>query len=243
MLSICTFTGVDAKTDLGRVVEMSRKYPFLEFGILLSMSPEDKDARYMSPSIIKEIMSFLYGNAVNTALHLCGGAVQEFLVGNKQITTLADLAGRVQLNFNADKSLFNIQALDAIFKGREPKKIITQHRPGNFSLSSVVSAPNHQVLYDLSAGRGVMAESWDDAFTNKHTGFAGGLGPDYIAEQIVLIEKASEGQNCWIDMETRIRSNGYLDLNQCEAVADYVKPFMSKSLDDRYALLGKTKFL
>lgn len=237
MLHLCTFTGIDAKTDLTRVLKISEKYPFLEFAVLYTNNPSDKDARYMSPSIVERIVEFLTWGGVNTAIHFCGSAVMDFLAGDPKVMSAAAKAGRVQLNFKADKSDFSAGAIERIIAARRPQRIITQHFPANYSLNEVISSDNHQVLHDRSGGRGISPETWPESFSNKPTGYAGGLGPSNIAEELSRIRMASGDQICWIDMETGIRENGYFSLDHCEAVAEIASRFVFNDYFARKHLL------
>ncbi len=226
MISICTFTGIDAKTDLNRVLELSDKYPFLEFGVLLSLTPGDKDARYMAPSVVELVLKELARHDVNTALHVCGSAVNAYVAGDQVVKRPALYADRIQLNFSANVAPFTIEDLDKAIS-TAPYKIITQHFPPNADLVTALKAKNHQVLFDLSGGRGVSADEWPDAFESKITGFAGGLGLETIDAALPKIGKASSKTNSWIDMESGIRTNGYLDLDLCEAIAQKVAPYIT----------------
>jgi hypothetical protein len=237
MISICTFTGIDAKTDLDRVLTLSEEFPFLEFGVLFSLSPEDKDARYMAPSVVELVLKKLARHDVNTALHVCGSAVNAYVAGDQIIKRPALYADRIQLNFSANRVPFTVEELDKAIS-TAPYKIITQHFPPNADLVSLLKAKNHQVLFDLSGGRGVETDEWPDAFDTKTTGFAGGLGPDSIDVALPKILHASRGLNCWIDMESRIRTNGYLDLDLCEAIAKKVAPFITTDESARSQIIG-----
>lgn len=237
MISICTFTGIDAKTDLDRVIALSEEFPFLEFGVLLSLTPGDKDARYMAPSVVELVLKKLASHDVNIALHVCGSAVNAYVAGDQVVKHPALYADRVQLNFSANRAPFSVEELDKVIS-TAPYKIITQHFPPNADLVSALKAKNHQVLFDLSGGRGIEADEWPDAFENKATGFAGGLGPETIEAALPKILNSSRAGNSWIDMENRVRTNGYLDLDLCEAVAKKVAPFIVHDGTARSQIVG-----
>lgn len=61
-------------------------------------------------------------------------------------------------------------------------------------------------LFDVSGGIGVVPESWPKPFKDVYCGYAGGLGPTTIVEQLKRIEQVVGDCEIWIDMETRIRS-------------------------------------
>jgi phosphoribosylanthranilate isomerase len=54
------------------------------------------------------------------------------------------------------------------------------------------------------------------------TGYAGGLGPDGIEDSIDAIQAVTGSAPVWIDMESRVRTEGYLDLKKCRVVASAV---------------------
>lgn len=233
MINLCTLTGVDSKTDLGRVAELSAAYPFLEFGVLLSRTPGDKDPRYPVFSEIERIVKTLAGKA-RLALHVCGRAVGEFVrapetgtvFAGQDIETLIEAGiGRVQLNFNFERSGFSLGELDTAIR-RTQAHVITQHFPANSVVTAAITAPNHHVLYDASGGRGVVADGCGKPFAGKYTGYAGGIGPDNAVERVTAIQAVTGNESVWIDMENRIRTDGYLDLGKCETVAASIAPIL-----------------
>lgn len=237
MINLCTFTGVDSKTDLGRVAELSALYPFLEFGILLSRTPEDKDPRYPVFAEIQRIVETLSGKT-KLALHVCVRAVGEFVrvpeTGEYLGRDIEDLVGagigRIQLNFNFERAGLSLKELNGAVR-RTGAKVITQHFPANSAVSEGVSEPNHHVLYDASGGRGVVAVGYDKPFAGKYTGYAGGIGPENVVEAVMAIQAVIRDNDVWIDMESRIRTEGYLDLDKCENVAASIAPILGTAAD------------
>lgn len=223
MINLCTFTALDVRTDLNRVVGLSEAYPFLEFGILLTRSPEDKDERYPLMSEITQMVDRLAGKT-RLALHVCGHAVREFVAGTPDIEELVSAGiGRVQLNFNLKRGEFGIDELEQAIV-RCPADVITQHFPANSALATSISAKNHHVLYDTSGGNGIAPERYEPPFEGKYTGYAGGIGPENVLD-VARAMRAVKGEvACWIDMESRVRTDGYLDLTKCEMVADALAP-------------------
>ncbi|MCV9964698.1 hypothetical protein OIU34_22670 [Pararhizobium sp. BT-229] len=233
MINLCTFTGVDSRTDLGRVAELSAAYPFLEFGVLLSRTPEDKDPRYPVFSEIERIVEILAGKS-KLALHVCGRAVGEFVrepeagtaFAGRDIEALIEAGiGRVQLNFNFERAGLSLGELDAAIR-RTQAHVITQHFPSNNAVTCGITAPNHHVLYDASGGRGVVADGYARPFAGKYTGYAGGIGPENAVDRATAIQAVIGAESVWIDMENRIRTDGYLDLGKCETVAASIAPIL-----------------
>ena len=212
-LATVTLTGVDVRTDLTRLAELSKAYPLVEWGVLLGGRDEP---RYPS---LEEIHTLLAQRpeGVRMAMHLCGAFAQAWIVGDQALVNLARRFNRIQLNVVSKRT--DTQALrDALVEGRHPA-VITQHNSANAELSVFLKdAPGHMVLFDASGGRGVSAESWPTYLDGIQCGYAGGLGPDNVSAQLPLIEAAASGHPYWIDMEGKLRTDDWLNLDLCEQV-------------------------
>jgi hypothetical protein len=224
MLKACTLTGVDEKTSFDWIRSVSGSYPFAEFGILYSMTPDDKDDRYPSREFIDHFANAMEGSGVHTALHICGRAVAAFVAGDEDVRALAARFGRVQINFNASRSPFTVDDLArAIATVGHP--VITQHFPSNAVVSTSIKAPNHHVLFDASGGNGRRGDGWPDRIGGKYMGYAGGFGPETIEVDTMGSELHANGEDYWIDMESRIRTDGWLDPEKCLSVLERVEPW------------------
>lgn len=219
----CTFTGVDEFTDLGKLAEISKCYPFVEWGILLSTS-ENKflnGHRYPSVDWLKENMPKLKEISQETgcsiALHVCGGETKKLLSQSSDSVALdlIDYVNRVQINFAYKEN--QVSELESLCEKFNDKVFITQHNNKNEDLYLKIKANNHQVLFDASGGRGIEAKSWDVSLPSKVCGYAGGLGLDNIDRQFIQIYSVA-GDSYWIDMEGKIRTNDKLDLIICENI-------------------------
>ena len=232
MIDLCTFTGIDAKTDLVRVADMAAEYPFAEFGVLLSRTTQDKDSRYPSFADIERIVGTLSGKA-RLAVHVCGRAVGEFVGGASDIEALVEAGvGRMQLNFILPRSGFSMEELDLAIS-RTAVPVITQNFPSNSALAAGLLSQNHQVLYDTSGGRGVVAKTYASPLEGKYTGYAGGIGPENVLEVAEHVIDVSGGRRVWIDMENRVRTGDYFDLDKCAAVAAAVSAVVGLEVIER----------
>lgn len=227
MFMFCTLTGVDGKTDLGRVAEASARYPFAEWGALLSLSPDGKDERYGPRSQIERFAGYPWPEGFNSALHVCGKAVGSFVEDVNGVRDLASRFGRVQLNFNLGRSPFGIPELDGAI-GEFGGTVITQHNEANAAVAGAVAAGNHHVLFDASGGRGLRAEEWPSRMAGKVCGYAGGFGPETAAEDLEGAHAAAGGEPYWIDMETRLRDGGWLSMEKCERVLAAVEAGLAR---------------
>jgi hypothetical protein len=87
-------------------------------------------------------------------------------------------------------------------------------------------------LFDLSHGAGVLPDGWPSpADTTVYTGYAGGLGPRNLDEQLGAIGNAAKETPIWIDMETGVRSwnDVSFDLGKALMCLEISKPYISGS--------------
>lgn len=213
-----TFTGVDAKTDIDRLLALSKKYP-IEWGMLIggNLSPN----RYPNQAVRTLIMTMWHD--AKFSLHLCGEYAQSALHAFSEDAGLSELRwakdtlaldisirpifNRVQIN--AGK--YNIENLSKFQKAIN-KPVIMQSRGKEFGkpLDGV-----HK-LFDTSGGKGRTPGFWpiQDAHAGM-IGYAGGIGPDNVVQVLSEIN----AHTFWIDMESKIRDeNDWLDLDKCETV-------------------------
>ena len=61
-------------------------------------------------------------------------------------------------------------------------------------------------LFDLSHGAGLLPSRWPRPLPGVYCGYAGGLSPDNVVEQIDEISEVAGEQPFWIDAETHLRS-------------------------------------
>jgi hypothetical protein len=204
-----TVTGLDERTNLADAFRLVA--PDVEFGILVSLTPEGRH-RYPSLLWVLQAATALREHA---AIHVCGSnARREALAGN--LDPILTKVRRIQVNgtVSADEL--------ALFLRRFPSQvIITQHQPANASLMNIVDdTGRHAVLVDASGGRGISPDEWQRPAGAKPVGFAGGLGPDNLADEIPRIAAVAHG-HWWVDMEGKLRDDGdWFDLARARAAID-----------------------
>jgi phosphoribosylanthranilate isomerase len=69
-------------------------------------------------------------------------------------------------------------------------------------------------LFDTSGGRGEIPLAVPGHNKARLVGFAGGITPENVLRWIGSVN----AQNYWIDMESGVRTDDWLDLDKCEAV-------------------------
>ncbi|MYM92421.1 hypothetical protein [Duganella vulcania] len=199
-----TLTGADEKTSIADLVALCKYYPELEVGLLYTAKPEGRH-RYPSLEWLHAAASALTGRC---AIHICGGVARASLRGGL-LTHVTRHAPRVQIN-----GLVTAPELELL--ARCAQTVITQHCEINMALVHVPIA-NHQLLVDGSAGRGISPAVWGKPATRKEVGFAGGLGPANIVDEVSRIAQVAHGA-WWIDMEAKLRVDDWFSIDAAREV-------------------------
>lgn len=249
MLDRVTITGADDSVRPADLIELSLRYPFVEWGILASRS-NTGTPRYPTEHWVKAFQDVAVQAGAKLSLHLCGGYVRGILRGEDTVPAwMLEGFQRVQLNFHAERVRWDLDALHARLAKMSPRQFIFQldDVDGNPLMDAVAA---HNVgrekvdvvgLFDVSGGAGVLPDSWPLAASTTmqqslYFGYAGGLGPDNLVEQIQAIAAAAGPFKHWIDMETRVRSYGsttgatddWLDLDKVETCLRIAQGFISR---------------
>ena len=227
----CTFTGLDENFPIEDFSLLSSQYNFLEWGILYSTSENSNISSNRYPSQkwfehhIEEINSIAKKTGVSLALHVCGKESLNLIEQNNNfLDFLLPYFNRVQINFRYKP--MQKERLLKLFANNPKTSFITQHNFANKNLiKDIPDSSNHYLLYDNSGGRGLSEEIWPTNVSSKLFGYAGGLGPDNIDIQLNNIDLAAGLNDYWIDMETKIRTNEWLDYKKCQTVAKSVDFF------------------
>lgn len=243
MLDRVTITGADDSIPVSELPRLSDRFPFAEWGILVSAS-RTGSPRYPSPDWLRTLQYAAGGaSRMRLSLHLCGRFVKALLLGEVMFPLdLLDGFDRVQLNFHAEHCAMDSRAFAEALKRLGPRQFIFQvdGALGNRYLEKVLDDRSIDAvpLFDVSGGAGVLPESWPRSIYGNgsitkpqmlYHGYAGGLGPDNLGEQIPAIAAAA-GCRHWIDMETRVRSNGdaQFDLDLAERALRISQGFIDR---------------
>jgi|SRR5579872_2152107 len=133
MLDKVTITGADDSIVPEDLVPLSERYPFVEWGILLSRTQEGSP-RFPSLHWLERLADVTRGDPrVRLSGHLCGRWVRDlcaghtdFLVERKEIAFIFD---RVQLNFHASKHEILNTFFAALHLWRRREYILQAARP------------------------------------------------------------------------------------------------------------------
>lgn len=227
-----TITGADCATSPSELMALSEQYPFVEWGILASKS-RGGCPRYPSWEWMTRPEFEAMGNL---SLHVCGHWMREILRGDNLIAELMAISKRIQFNFKPHMVPEDVSGFCRILKGMAKQFIFQVDHDGNDVLQSV-SEQEENIdafgLFDASGGTGKLPDSWPEPYfmttdsAYAYCGYAGGLSPDNLAEQLPLIDAASKGARYWIDMESGVRTDDMLDMGKVRRVLEICKDFMA----------------
>lgn len=237
-----TITGADDNTRAEDLIEISRKYPFVEWAFLVKQSfqlgskPKFPSTYWLNDTIAAFDKA---SPAMDVAVHLCGELTEKLLfMGNVSFTgdLIAPLlfCNRIQINFGG-------KTIACPYQGIIPKilkwanqlhsTIILQDDGHNaYTIKRFMRQGTVDVLYDHSCGEGTPSEVWPARRTlypsqpNLYLGYAGGIGPDNIEE--VVVDVPDNLLDSWIDMQTNVRTGDQLDLDKVVDVLEKVKEVM-----------------
>lgn len=239
-LNRVTITGADDSVSPDDLVQLSREFPFVEWGILFSQSSQGR-ARFPTDEwVAKLVVAGVYGD-MKLCAHLCGGWVRDLvLAGNftfkKHYPGFFSEIERVQINFHGQFHRACVGFDDILIAHVHPP---ISDRPLQFILQcdgvndrAVDRLAGLRIavpLFDQSGGGGILPRVWPLAWPGVYCGYAGGLGPDNVAGQLKHIARAAEGETVWIDMERRVRSvdDSQFDLSKVRAVLEAVAGYVT----------------
>ena len=234
-LNKVTISGADNAISHGDMLDLQNKYPFVEWGILVSKKRMG-EPRYPTLQWIHDLPPEL-----NISLHLCGEVVRDF-VNNPTHEALIETRGifwqRTQLNFSFKDSIDftgRLTKIAMIAEASPGRAIVLAYNKGNKMTLDMFIARRYVVpvdihfLYDSSGGRGTEIKTFHKPLCN-YTGYAGGINPDNIGDILKTLSEMDDDSNIWIDMESGVRTNNMLDLVKVESVLKTCVPFIENRI-------------
>lgn len=206
-----TFTGADDTVAPRDLLHISRHYPWVEWGILFSRKRQGS-TRYPSVEWLSELHGHvaLSGQMPLLSAHLCGAYVREALCGREtwreEHRRIAGMFARAQLNFHGERTTPLVDDRGLLHAISRPAILQCDGENDPWIMRVVATQGDAVPLFDRSHGAGASPREWPTAWNGVRCGYAGGLGPDNVAEEIVRIEAAAGDAEVWIDMETKVRS-------------------------------------
>lgn len=195
-----TITGLDERTDMGQIVELSERFP-IEWGILFSPNRQGISTRYPTYETLKNIYDVAGNHGLRLSAHVCGKYSRSIMDGSIAKNTIPlEHFSRTQVNALS----YDVEAL-LNYAGDTP--VIAQWRVGeDFNHAD----PRVNWLYDTSGGKGLTPTIWPKNTSLDIAGYAGGIKMSNIVE--VSREIASRSPRYWIDIESGARTDDWLDL-------------------------------
>lgn len=229
-----TVTGADDSVDPDSLLGLSTAYPFIEFGILLSKNNAGKAPRFPSYQWVDKLRTKkLYG--LSLSMHLCGTWVRGICSGEGDIfkdwiSAYLDMFNRIQLNFHGiPHSTYNSRFISILKSFNVP--IIFQMDGVNDILFTTAKywGVNCLPLYDVSGGAGILPPKWAKPIRDDdYYGYAGGLSPENLKEQLDKLSVIIGDTSIWIDAETHLRSNNdqQFDIDKVIRFVEIAKPYV-----------------
>ncbi|MCX6217684.1 hypothetical protein [Spirosoma sp.] len=238
MITKVTITGADDSIQPAELLALTREFPFVEWGILLSRSSMGNN-RFPSTMWLLTLARYQKslaqtGQQLTLSGHLCGRWVKDILVGKHEFVDALtpevwDIFSRIQINTHAEFHSATAVGIGMLNRLRD-KEFIFQYDNVNTILLELArnASVNHSALFDLSHGVGKLPSQWPDLIQNLSCGYAGGLSPENLREQIYRIEEKAGDTPIWIDMETHVRSNNdkQFDLGKVRACLEIASEFI-----------------
>jgi hypothetical protein len=211
-LRAVTITGADDATPHGALAALSAEFPWVEWGVLLSARAWRAVAgtpQFPSQAWIARIRELA---DVRLSFHLCGPWAWDVTRGAfpSAIAHLAVAGSRVQLNVGAIRRRRDAHAIARCLP-RGPEYIV---QVGAGDGSAMAMARDLQkcgvdvsVLFDASGGRGLRPDAWPAPSDEVRCGFAGGLGPGTLEQDLARLSDVAGDRTIWIDMQAGARAD------------------------------------
>lgn len=244
ILRYISMTGAGEATSFARMQRISKAHPFVEWGVLYSRNLAGKENRYPTLEWLEKFASKANARNMTIALHLCGGIVKDLLnqaltrqfsKDSARILALASKFGRVQLNTPAKMDQVpNFEALIQYLNRTENRTttILQWNKHNEEVCKRLGRTHGFECLIDASGGRGLTCETWPNVsrFDIARVGYAGGLSPENVWDQLGRIATTVDERSFWVDAEGKLRdAKDQFDLDLCEAFVSNMEDYWAKA--------------
>jgi len=231
-LNRVTVTGADDKTDQNEMLELTKEFPFVEWGILLSESAMGKKNRFPSLKWMEKLADKNFGDRLSG--HICGKwrrdiCKGEWTIFQHEAGDIMDMFQRIQLNFSPYVN--KIEDLDYFLSRFGPacpsaREFIFQLKDPNHEIvtKALHKGIDAAALYDPSGGRGLTVSKWPVIDEYMYAGMAGGLSPDNVKENVEDMGHCSD--MIWIDAESGLRTDDWFDLKKVRKFLENTKEYV-----------------
>lgn len=212
-----TFSGIDETANIKDLQKIQEENNFVEYGILLSKKRMGQETRYPSLSWIENLQH------LNLSGHLCGEWARNF--DRMNFSTIWRKFDRIQFNIKTFDNLDEL--IEKLFQDCGKQYIFSVSDFNSEIIRKIRQKGLDAVpFYDMSGGRGVLSENYPEPI-DYYCGFAGGLGPDNLENELNKIKQVCKNKTIWIDMESSIRnSDDKIDVEKIKTCIEIVKNFM-----------------
>ena len=233
-LTKVTITGADTRTPITSLEELSSKYPWVEWGILLSAQRIGEN-RFPTLPWLCNLREAANRTSLQLSGHLCGSWAKQVVMGQwmfgKEIDNCHRIFNRFQLNLGGLITKVGDDCFEALahYQSVKPVQYIFQTNTLEAKVVSLAKerGVNAVALFDKSGGRGTLPTKWPVNNTD-FCGYAGGLNPDNVEEQLQSIASVVDDRPIWIDVETGVRTNDEFDLQKVIVFLEKCSRFVSK---------------
>lgn len=210
-------------TPVEDILQLSQIAPNVEIAVQAHPSKMsfDMPRRKWFENLLKESLSM--PTAPNLAVHVnldwcdkfCRGILVPelldlfFLLRNDKSPAIH----RWQINIHGSKTkLFKRDNIASILQNYPDREFIFQYGASEYHRMQRLdkTSANFSVLYDTSGGAGKLTKNWRAPLFDTHSqGYAGGLSPENISENLNKIAKvAGDRTDIWIDAEGKLKTPG-----------------------------------
>lgn len=236
MLHAVTISGADDQTDPEQLARLSEQFSFVEWGVLLSSS-KARRPRYPTAAWLDRLQSCAT-EKMRISGHLCGALVKEICRGEFPVHLDRPLFRRMQLNLAGHfGEIKDPQTLvRCLPRNREYILQIGHAENDGLRLAESLQSSGLEIsiLLDSSGGRGLSPSRWPALVPTLRCGFAGGLGPDNLEQELANLREVAGSATIWVDMESRVRTTDgtTLDLSKVRACLEIVQSFVDVVIAD-----------
>lgn len=227
-LSKITVSGANEFTDAQALVSLCEKHCLSEIGIQVS-----GDKAYFSSARYWWIWALcsLASRHVQIALHLNKDWAEDFCDGKipTEVQTLLHnfpTIRTIQLNFKIGREKTpDLDTLLDTMKRCYPRNFVLSYNDSNKEFINRLHDTGFKFacLYDNSFGEGITPDTRPaPAFPDIYQGYAGGLSPDNIADELDKIRKVIPSHcDFFIDAEGKLKGDdGHFSLEKCKQFLD-----------------------
>ena len=219
ILNRVAIAGADEAVEPEALAELSEEFPFVEWSILFDGEAKPLK-RFPSENWMERLaeISRKRKTPLNLSLHLCRRAVGELILGNLEWfyahKDLLQSFQRIQLNVTYKRYESELPSLAKRVRRLPPMQVVVQlnGKEINQNVGETLFSQGIDTVYlfDQSGGAGKTVENWLPPVIHPGgttlCGYAGGLNPENLRENLDKIAIVCGGVPFWADLESGVRN-------------------------------------